>query len=336
MAKGRNKRQLRRSWIVILLVSVVVGFCVLSTMQNRDNLEIGLPELESKAAARVSSFFSYFIDTSQAPQTEKESPLAVFSSKGNLSVHFIDVGQGKAILIQAPDKTVLIDGGDNATAKELVRYLKDAGAGSIDLCIPTHAHADHIGGLDVVMDDLKVKSVVMTDLPHELVPTSASYTDFLLAIAKNSVTVEEFKAGKSYDLGGGATLTLLAPLGEYSDLNDMSIVSRLDYRDTSFLFTGDASGPSELDLIESRADLSADVLDVGHHGSRSSTTQAFLDQVNPSIAVLSCGLDNSYKHPHKEVLERLGGQGAQIYRTDLQGTIVMRSDGSQLSVSAAA
>lgn len=315
----KEKRSGKINWISAALTAAVVIFCALSGIQAKTGRDFGIPALALPQMGELGEFLP-----DAAPAPEDADPA--------LRVNFLDVGQAKCILIQAPEKTVLIDAGDNATANAVVQKLKSLGAEKIDLAIGTHPHADHIGGMDAVIMDLDVREVLLPEIPDELVPTTATYRDVLEAIDQKGLEITVAEPGQEFDLGGGAALTILGPVGAYDDLNDWSVVARLDFGSTSFLFTGDASKASEEALLNTGAKLPADVLDIGHHGSDTATTAAFLKQANPSIAVISCGTDNSYGHPHRTVMERLEKRGIDIYRTDIDGRIAITSDGKTLSV----
>jgi len=318
--RGRRRRTNRVSGIVALIVTLVVGFAVLSTAQERTGQDFGLPQLS------LPSFGRLIGSTEGAPGGQVTPP-----SEGEVQVHFIDVGQGESILILAPEKTVLIDGGDNGQGGNVLRYLRTHGVSTVDIMIATHPHADHIGGLIDVVQQLEIGSVIMPELPEQLVPTTRTYTNFLMALLERDLSITPAAPGDAYYLGGGAVLTILSPLREYSGMNDFSVVSRLEFGETSFLFTGDIELAAEHDLAASGT-VRSDVLNIAHHGSRTSTTQIFLDAVSPSIAVIAVGLDNPHGHPRREVIQRLEEKDIHILRTDLDGSIVLTTDGNSISI----
>ncbi|WP_308752839.1 ComEC/Rec2 family competence protein [uncultured Anaerotruncus sp.] len=262
------------------------------------------------------------------------SPAAVTRAEGELAVHYVDVGQADCELIQTPEQTVLIDAGDVGGGDAVAAYLKAQDVERIDLLIATHPHADHIGGMADVVNQFEIGKVLFAETPKSLTPTSKTYERLLDAIADKELKVAKAQPGIKYDLGGGAILTVLGPMDEYrDDLNENSVVCRLDFGETAFLFTGDASRQSENDLVKAYGDgLSADVLKLGHHGSDTSSQEKWLNAVDPEIAVCCVGWDNSYGHPSPKVLERLEKRGVTLYRTDRSGTVVVTSDGEQLSV----
>ena len=251
---------------------------------------------------------------------------------GEMYVHFIDVGQGDAILIETDNVTILIDGGVRSAGEIVVQYLVQRGIRELDLVIGTHPHADHIGGLIEVLRNFKVHSVIDAGVPH----TTITFDDYLTEIEKQVATGHcSYETPQGQVVTAGAlTLTVLGPGRDLGSLNDNSVVARVDFGRTSFLFTGDAERASEEHLLSLGVNLGADVLKVGHHGSRTSTTPAFLQAVSPAHAVIQVGEGNRYGHPNEEVLQRLVSAGVSIYRTDQHGTVVFASDGETLTVDA--
>lgn len=248
------------------------------------------------------------------------------------------MGQGDAILIESPTgKRVLVDGGPPAGAGQLLLTLRRLGADSLDLVLLTHPHLDHLGGLIQVVRTLPVRLYMDSAFPYP----SPAYTDLLRALRDRGVPVRRAEAGRRIELGDGATLTLLAPPQPFlmhtrSDVNANSVVARLDWRQVSALLTGDAEPETEALLLRQGAPLAAGVLKVPHHGGRFSSTTAFLRAVRPQIALISVGAGNDYGHPTAEALARLEACGARIFRTDLHGTITVRSpDGTQWIASTA-
>ena len=332
MARSRRRRRRTRRtkvWAVVMpLAALLAAFCVLVSVQEIHGRDFGLPNFA------IPSFAQIFGEVEFTPRERdlsgsSSSPL---QSDYRLIVHQIDVGQSEAILIQGPEKTVLIDAGDRGRAGDLLRYLEEQGVRSIDLMIGTHPHADHIGGMDAIINAMPVAEVMMPDIPLELTPTTATYTAVLTAILENDIPFTIAVPGEVYHLGGGATLTILGPITVYNNINNLSIICRVVFGETSFLFTGDAERAAEFDLVYAGIYLRSDVLSLGHHGSRTSSTQIFLDAVAPSLALISCGLDNQHGHPHREVLERLYDMGVRVLRTDLNGNIVLTSDGHTIAI----
>ena len=324
MAKRGKQRRGRCRTISLLLVFALVLFCVLSSVQDKYNMDFGLPEVPQISVDWIELITAFF------EGEPSNTPAISEKAFDELSVHFIDVGQAKAILLKTPTHAALIDAGENGQGELVLTYLRRQGVQRLDYLIGTHPHADHIGGMDDVIKNIEIGKIIMPAMQDSLVPTTKTYTDVLLAAAGRGYEITEARPEAVYGLGD-ARLTLLAPVAEYDDLNNISIVARLDFGETSFLFTGDIESKAEGDIANSAARLSADVLDIPHHGSNTSSTKNFLESVNPAFAVFSCGIDNSYGHPHREVLQRYKDYGIATYRTDLQGTIVISTDGKELS-----
>lgn len=254
----------------------------------------------------------------------------------NLEVDFLDVGQGDAILIKTPfEQNVLIDGGpDNKVLAELGSHLAFFDK-ELDLVILTHPHSDHVDGLVEVLRRYKVDKVMMTGV----VNTAPDYMAFLDEIKKQNIPVEIAKAPDDIVLGEGLDLKILYPLSDLSgkeveDLNNSSIVAKLTYKNNTFLLTGDAGEIVELELIQNNIDLKSELLKVGHHGSKYASSLDFLKKVNPQYAIIQVGKDNDFGHPHLRALDNLQKIGAEIWRTDLQGTIIAISDGNFIKIKA--
>lgn len=256
-----------------------------------------------------------------------DQPIGRAAVNGELSVHFIDVGQGDAALILSDGEAMLIDTGIYEGAQELIDYIHAQGVQKLTYAVATHPHNDHIGAMDEVITKFPIESFLKTEAVNDNKP----YRYMMEELADKKTNVINPQPGDSYQLGQ-AQFTVLAPLSmDYgSNLNNSSIVIRLDYGDTSFLFTGDAEIEEELDLVENGI-APADVLKVGHHGSETSSSNTFLDAVRPACAVISCGRNNRYGHPDAEVLKRLEERNVEILRTDEKGSIVFHSDGKELS-----
>lgn len=251
----------------------------------------------------------------------KDLPVA----SGEVSVHYIDVGQGDCELIMSGDKVVLIDSGERDCGQTVVNYLNKQNITKIDYVIGTHPHSDHIGGLSDVINNFEIGKIYMPKVPDDLVPTSSTYTKLLETIQNNNLKISTCKFGEIIQIDE-CQLIMYPPLGDYDNLNDYSIMCKLVHGNNNFLFTGDAEKAEENDLIGSGVDISADVLKVGHHGSSTSSSKDFLKKVNPSICVISVGDDNSYNHPNSKVVDRLNEYTDCVFRTDLVGTVVMISD----------
>lgn len=245
-------------------------------------------------------------DSSPSFSPDKGSSITAPSGFG-LAVHYIDVGQGDSILAESDGHYMLIDAGENDQAGTVISYLKAQGVTKLDYVIGTHPHSDHIGGLDKVIDTFPVDKVILPPVEH----TTKTFEDVLVSIASRGLKITKPTPGDSYDLGD-ASFTILSPVKDYgSDLNNWSVGVRLTYGDNSFVMCGDAEKQAEEDIIKNGAVLKADVLKAGHHGSSTSTSDAFLKKVSPSWVVIQCGKGNSYGHPHKETMEKLTKRAAR-------------------------
>jgi competence protein ComEC len=244
-------------------------------------------------------------------------------------VHFIDVGQGDSTLIQTPEQNILIDAGERTAGEGVVEYLKNLNVNYLNIVISTHPHADNMGGLINVMKNISTGEVIDPAVPH----TTQTYEDYLVLIDQKNIKFTEGKAGISRDLGGGALMQIIHPLSpSVSDLNNASIVVRLTFGDISFIFSGDAEKKAENEILLRDYNLSATVLKVGHHGSKTSTSASYLSAISPEVAVISCGKDNTYGHPHEETLKLLKDSEIDVYRTDTHGTIVIKTDGQNIYI----
>ena len=257
-------------------------------------------------------------------------------SADKAQIYYLDVGQGDAELICLPTgETILIDAGLKSGGDQLTAYLKELGVDKIDILIATHPHADHIGGMEKVIQNFEIGEIYMPKVADDQVPTTATYTKLLEAIQAKGMKINQAKAGTTIFSNDNATLEILAPNNsEYKDLNNYSIVTKLTYGHNRFLFTGDAEKESENEMLSKGYDLSCDILKLGHHGSSTSSGVDFLNKVMPRYAVISCGKGNKYGHPHEETVTRLKKYASHLYVTADVGTIVFSSDGEGLSVSA--
>ena len=250
----------------------------------------------------------------------------VVSLGEDLSVHYIDVGQADSILIERNQEYMLIDGGNNVDGPLLVDYFKDLGITSFKYLVATHPHEDHIGGLDDVIDNFDIGTIYMPDV----ITTSKTFEDLLDSIENKNLTFNVPVIGSSFKLGD-SDFTVIYTGMDTSDLNNTSIVLRMVYGNTSFLFTGDATDVTEEKIINQN--IQTDVLKVGHHGSKYSTTDKFLAKVNPKYAVISVGSDNKYGHPASSTINKLNSANIETYRTDQDGTVIAESDGNDIKFS---
>lgn len=244
-----------------------------------------------------------------------------------LYVHFIDVGQADCALLECDGQYALIDGGNLLDGDNVVAYIQDLGINELDLVVGTHPHEDHIGGLSIVLSDLPANTIWFSHMPY----VNSTVQAFTYAASLQNTPITQPKVGDSFQLGS-ATITMLGPVKtSYEDVNDLSLVLMVQYGETRFLFTGDMEAIAENDLLDSGADVKADVLKVGHHGSYSSTTYRFLREVAPTYGVICVGGNNDYGHPHDEPMSRLKDAEVTIYRTDKMYDIVAFSDGENIT-----
>ncbi|MCL2069103.1 MAG: MBL fold metallo-hydrolase [Oscillospiraceae bacterium] len=329
----RKSRKGRRSAgpAAMLIILALAGFAILSSVQDKYGIDLGIPEVPSiqVMAQGWLGLVDSFLGESPTASTVV-SPDAF----DDVRVHFIDVGQGKSILIQTKSGNALIDAGERDRGEAVTAYLRRQGVRELDFLIATHPHSDHIGGMGHVLQSMNVGMIIMPVIPQEVSHTTRTYTDLLTAIDRAGKSVTAAKPGDVYELGvnSGISITILGPVETYNDVNNHSVVSRLDYGEVSFLFTGDIEAWGERDVAKSGQRLRANVLDVAHHGSQTSSTDEFLRAVRPQIAVISCGMDNSYGHPARDAVERLRESGAQVLRTDLNGTVVVSTNGREIHI----
>lgn len=260
----------------------------------------------------------------EAEYTEEER--AQLTEASEAEIHFIDVGQGDATLIKCGEEAMLIDTGENDKGTAIQLYLKKQGVERLKYLVLTHPDSDHIGGADVVITKFDIDKVFMPEYEKD----NKTYKEVLMALKDKNMDRYSPQVGERYTLGGGE-FTILAPNGSYEDSNNSSIALLFCNGENRFLFTGDAEEEAEEEILQNGYSLKADVYKVGHHGSATASTEALLDATDAAYAVISCGEDNSYGHPHAEVLNNLRARGIKVFRTDEQGSIVAESDGSRIT-----
>lgn len=258
------------------------------------------------------------IDTEQGELTNS------YLGDGEAYVHFIDVGQGSATLIQLDRSGILIDTGEAEYSESLISYIKSCGVDTLEYVVASHPHSDHIGGMTDVFKESVVGTVLMPELSEINIPTTRLYERFLTYIDENNVSVEFPEFGDTYKLGA-VSMTIMGPVEQVEDLNDMSLICKVSAYGTDIMILGDAE-KQELSSVYKKVsgDWKSDILVMGHHGSSTSVYKSFLNSVDADVAIISCGEDNSYGHPHREVLEYVSDNGLDLYRTDYDGTIVFR------------
>jgi len=264
--------------------------------------------------------------TSEPSTSPLQTTTTTAKERELLKIHFIDVGQGDAIFIELPDKrAVLIDGGETNMSSRVINAINSANKNRLDFVIATHPHSDHIGGLSKVIETFEIGEIYMPTIERKSYKT---YQALMSAIQKKGLKQKAAKAGVRILKANDLTLDILAPVkSNYADINDWSVILKLTYGSTSFLFMADATARAEKDIT---ADVKADVLKVGFHGSRDSTSDDFLSRVAPKYAVISVG-KNPYGHPSSDTINKLKNANIEVYRTDLDGTVTFTSDGTDIT-----
>lgn len=320
--EGKTMYPFTRTIYAIYLVAalLIIGGCSLEENQSRDNetetITKTTEEMETKP-----------VEDSLPPTEEQEK---VSNTLSELTVHYIDVGQADSTLLQYTDKgeeyTILIDVG-NWNRNDVIHYLQAQNISEIDIAIGTHPDADHIGQLDKVINTFNVGEIWLSGNTS----TSETFRRLLQAIDQNNVDYYEPRRGDEFEVGP-LQIEILYPISVSENDNEESISLKLTYGEVSFIFTGDASRNDELKMINGSMDVDADILHLGHHGSSTSSHPTFLKEVSPEIAIYSAGKDNSYGHPHKEVIDLIQDSNITLYGTDVHGTILVKTDGKNYEV----
>lgn len=258
---------------------------------------------------------------------KREEVVNTINYDHDLSVYFIDVGQADCILVKDNDEYALIDAGNNEDGMKLVNYFKSLNITNFKYVFGTHAHEDHIGGMDNIIDNFNIENFYMPNA----ITTTKTFEDVLDSLDRKKIKFQTPNVNDDFKLNN-ATFKVLHIGDNKKDLNDTSVVLRLEYGNTSYLLMGDATSNVEKDLLNNNINLKSDVLKVGHHGSNYSSTIDFLNKVKPEYAIIEVGKNNSYNHPRQETLDKLKDLNAKVYRTDLDGTIVATSDGNSIKI----
>ena len=340
-----NKKKLFGTFISWLLIVVMLTGCVAApqvTPQDSTVPSSSVVTVPSSGTTNPSSESTVPSSTPTAPSTASTTPATQpttqpttqpstpvtppLPSGSSFKIHFIDVGQADAALVICDGKTMLIDGGNAADSNLMFTYLKKHNITHLDYVIGTHAHEDHIGGIPGALQYATVDTVYCASTSY----TTKAFKNFVKAAENRGASITVPARGMSFNLGS-AVCTILAVNTDSGDLNNSSIVMRIVYGNNSFLFTGDAEQLVEDFLLDDGAPLRSDVLKVGHHGSRSSTSYVFLRAVMPKYAVICVGTGNSYGHPTTNVLSRLRDAEVTTFRTDKHGDIICVSDGQNIT-----
>ena len=324
-----HKHYSPKLWMKIVAPIILFVFTAW-TIPSTEPEQAQIPQTQQIAQSETLSETQGSFPETEAVETvvamSKASQEPPSESTTELTVHYINVGQGDATLITCGDNSMLIDAGDNNQGTKVQNYLQKQGIKTLDYVIGTHPDSDHIGGLDVIITKFDCSTIIMPDYSKD----TATYRDVIDAMKykgyKNTLPI----VGTSYQLGE-AEFTLVAPNNKYNDPNSNSVGLILKHGEKSFLFTGDAEEDAETDIVANGIDISCDVYQVGHHGSNTSSSDALLDATHPEYAVISCGEGNSYGHPRAETLNNFRARGIKVYRTDEQGTIIAKSDGHTIT-----
>lgn len=334
----KNKRNIsiksRRMWAVIFALVLLLTGCGSvtdrydgqeGTVLHSEITEQGKEQNESPVQNETPSLQT---ETTIQGETEQKDDTVTAQLTDTLTVHFLDVGQGDCTLITCGEHAMLIDAGDNNMGTTVEMYLKKQNITKLDYVIGTHPDADHIGGMDVVIYKFDCDTIILPEFEKD----TKTYRDVIDTIKNKNYKITRPKAGQSYSLGQ-AQFTIISPVSDDygDDANNYSVGIRLVFGDTSFLLAGDAEEEAEKDMLESGQELKADVYKASHHGSKSSNTEEFMEAVRPEYAVISCGEDNSYGHPHAQTLNTFRSMGIKVFRTDEQGAIIIKSDGKELT-----
>lgn len=254
---------------------------------------------------------------------------SVSAPNGNIEISYLDVGQGDSAYIRVNDFDILIDSGPRSDSDKLMKQLEEKNIDDFEIVIATHPHEDHIGGMTKVFEKYEVENFYMPKISHN----TKTFENMIKAVSNEGIKAKVIKEGTSIELGEGARIDVYSPMHEsYDNLNDYSPIMKLTYGNNKFIFTGDAEVESEKEVLEKYADkLKGDVIKFGHHGSSTSSSSAFVEAISPKYGIISCGVDNSYGHPHRETLSLIKEEGIKAYRTDLQGQITLTSDGNNIS-----
>ena len=311
MKKMKNRKKVVISLISVIIVLILLAIGVkeetIKDIFNRNNVE------EQNIIASDTK------NKSDETQTKEK-----FIVEDKLVVDYIDVGQPDSILLRNKDKTMLIDAGTNEQGKNVVSYLKEEGISKIDYLIGTHPHEDHIGGLDDVINNFDIGKIYMPKRQT----TTKTFKDVLSAIKNKNLTITQPKKGEIIDLGQAKCEFMTEPIIDDDNINLSSLTLRVEFGNNSFLFMGDAEKQNEKTITWPKTD----VLKVGHHGSDTSSSKEFLEQVNPKYAIIMVGEGNTYKLPKQPIIDRIEKQGSKIYRTDKNGNIKIISDGNNLEI----
>ena len=319
MSKRRSKKQNKIiASIIGAIILMVLAFLGVNTGTIEEVAKaIGMNELTGNEVVK---------ETSENTKTEEVN--ATTEVSGDLIVDYIDVGQADSILIRNNNYAMLIDAGNNEDGKDVLNFIKEKGITKLDYVIGTHPHEDHIGGLDdIINSDLEIENILMPKISTN----TKTFEDVLDAISNKGLTVTAPKKDDIFEIGKAKCTVMTDSILDQDNLNLSSIIIRLEYGENSFLFMGDAEEENEKQINWPKTD----VLKVGHHGSNTSSSERFINEVQPKYSIIMVGKDNSYKLPKQETIDKLNNIGSEIYRTDENGTIEIISNGENIEVTVA-
>lgn len=294
MAKRRRKRKNTKSKQLTAVLLLIITIVAIILGRNNESFEKANITANSNVTATTSEL---------------------------VKVHFIDVGQGSSTLVQCGNTGILIDAGEREYGKTVVKYLKDAGIKRLEYVVASHPHSDHIGGLFDVLDSIYVKNIIMPKLTDINIPTTRIYEKLLETISDKNINAIYAKLGNRYTVGTAA-IDIIGPVEQVKDLNNMSVICKVTANKVKLLVTADAEKQEMSSVYNATANLKSDIIVMGHHGSQTAIQKDFLKSVGARVAIISCGKDNPYNHPHKETIEYLKNNNIEYYRTDLVGNIV--------------
>lgn len=317
-------KKINYQWLYIYLLSIVFLLCGCSNSVQTP--PVVTQEVESST---VTSSPEVIVEEHDSPTPTSYTDTKHQYENTNIEMHFIDVGQADAALLISDGHYMLIDGGNAQDSSLIYSYLNKLNINYLDYMIGTHAHEDHMGGLSGALQKADVGTVFAPRTEND----AKFYQSFKKKLTSKGLSVTNPTSGTTFEFGSCSVQLLCPKYENASDLNNTSIITKVKCGNTAFLFTGDAERDEEQDILNQGYDLSANVLKAGHHGSEYSSSYPFLREIMPEYIVISVGKDNSYGHPHSEALSRFRDVGARVYRTDLQGDVIFKSDGNSISLS---